>query len=42
MKIGTKFIDLVMVQVLIGTVAINQVYAPIGYVEFKKLIHEFE
>ena len=45
MKIGTKFLAIVLVPVLVGTVAINQVYAPRGCgggVQFKKLKHEFE
>jgi hypothetical protein len=45
MKIGTKLLPLVLASVMIGTVAINQVYAPRfcdGCTEFKKLTHDFE
>jgi len=48
LKIGTKFLGLVLASVLIGTVAathLQQVYAPrgcSGCVEFKKLTHEYE
>jgi hypothetical protein len=45
MKIGTKLLAVVLNSVLIGTIAVNQVYAPrgcSGCTEFKKLTHEFE
>jgi hypothetical protein len=45
MKIESKIFALVLASVLIGTVVINQVYAPRtcgSCTEFKKLTHEFE
>jgi len=45
MNIGTKLLAVVLASVLIGTIAVNQVYAPRscgGCTEFKKLTHEFE
>ena len=45
MKIGTKLLAVVLASVLIGTIAVNQVYASRGCrgcTEFKKLTHEFE
>jgi hypothetical protein len=45
MKIGTKLLAVVLASVLIGTIAVNQVYAPRGCdgcTEFKKLTHRFE
>jgi hypothetical protein len=45
MKIGTKLLAVVLNSVLIGTIAVNLVYAPrgcSGCTEFKKLTHEFE
>jgi hypothetical protein len=45
MKIGTKLLAVVLTSVLIGTIAVNQVYAPrgcSGCTEFKKLTHELE
>jgi hypothetical protein len=45
MKIESKIFALVLASVLIGTVAINQVYAPRGCngcTELKKLTHRFE
>ena len=45
MKIESKIFALVLASVLIGTLAINQVYAPRGCdgcTAFKKLTHEYE
>jgi hypothetical protein len=45
MKIGTNLIAVALASVLIGTIAINQVYAPRdcgACTQFKKLTHEFE
>ena len=45
MEIETKLLAVVLGSVLIGTIAVNQVYAPrgcSGCTEFKKLTHRFE